>query len=70
MKNCYKTYTFKGSELSFEWHPYDRDLHPYFFIEGFSFWTRSAHFCGLSECASMVCLRDASVNECFSALNI
>ncbi|RLA62903.1 MAG: hypothetical protein DRQ88_13085, partial [Epsilonproteobacteria bacterium] len=65
-----KTYTFFGPELPLEWHPYDERTHPFFFVEGLECRTRTGHFCGLSECASMVCLRDVSVNECFSALNI
>jgi heptosyltransferase-2 len=52
-----KTYTFFGPEPPLEWHPY-------FYIEGLECRTRDAHFCGLSECESMVCLKDITVESC------
>jgi heptosyltransferase-2 len=53
-----ETYTFFGPELPLEWHPYDKEKHPYFYVEGLECRTRDAHFCGLNECESMVCLKD------------
>lgn len=65
-----KTYTFFGPELPLEWHPYDESAHPFFFIEGLSCRTRTAHFCGLSECDSMACLKDIEVGKVIGIIDL
>ncbi|MDD4973633.1 MAG: glycosyltransferase family 9 protein [Bacteriovorax sp.] len=45
-----KTYTFFGPEPANEWHPYDSNNHPYFYLEGLACRTRTHHYCGLSVC--------------------
>ncbi len=50
------TLTFFGPENPSEWHPYDNQKHPFFFKEGLECRTRTAHYCGLSICDSMICL--------------
>lgn len=51
-----KTYTFFGPEPPLEWHPYLLDSHPIYYQDGLECRTRSAHYCGLSVCESMICL--------------
>lgn len=51
-----KSYTMFGPEPANEWHPYDKDEHPYFYIDNLECRTRSAHYCGLSTCDSMICM--------------
>ena len=51
-----KTYTFFGPEPPNEWHPYDQNSHPFFYIEDLECRTQNAHYCGLSECNSMICM--------------
>lgn len=63
-----KSYTFFGPEEPLEWHPYDRQKHPYFFIEDLECRTRTAHFCGLSHCESMICLNQFSPELVFSEI--
>lgn len=60
-----KTYTFFGPEPPHEWHPYDNRSHPYFYIDGLECRTREAHFCGLSECDSMICMDQISPDQVF-----
>ncbi|MBH46991.1 MAG: hypothetical protein CME71_02345 [Halobacteriovorax sp.] len=50
------TLTFFGPENPSEWHPYDSKVHPYFFREGLECRTRTAHYCALATCDSMICL--------------
>lgn len=50
------TLTFFGPESPNEWHPYDSKKHPYFFIDKLECRTRTAHYCGLVTCDSMICL--------------
>lgn len=50
------TLTFFGPENPSEWHPYDSSDHPYLFVEGLECRTRSAHYCALATCDSMICL--------------
>lgn len=52
-----ETITFFGPELPSEWHPYDQKKHPYFFIEDMPCRTINSHYCGLSTCESMECLK-------------
>lgn len=50
------TLTFFGPENPNEWHPYNTDKHPFYFIEDLECRTRTSHYCGLSTCDSMICL--------------
>lgn len=59
------TLSFFGPEPPAEWHPYPTDKHPYFFKEGLECRTRTAHFCGLSTCDSMICLNQFMAREVF-----
>ena len=54
------TLTFFGPENPSEWHPYDQNRHPYFFQEKLECRTRTAHYCALSTCDSMICLNQFS----------
>lgn len=54
------TFTLFGPEPPTEWHPYDSNNHPYYFREPLECRTRSAHYCGLSTCESMICLNEFS----------
>jgi heptosyltransferase-2 len=53
-----KTITLFGPEPPLEWHPYRNDRHPYFYKEPLECRTRTAHYCGLSQCDSMICLNE------------
>ncbi len=64
-----KSYTFFGPEPPNEWHPYDEKRHPYFYIEPLECRTRTAHYCGLSECESMICLDNIQVEKVFEQVN-
>lgn len=57
-----KSFTFFGPESPVEWHPYDQENHHYFFREGLECRTRSAHYCALSTCESMICLNQIEVS--------
>ncbi|MAW06942.1 MAG: hypothetical protein CME61_01525 [Halobacteriovoraceae bacterium] len=61
-----KTFTFFGPEPPREWHPYDRNEHPFFYKDPLGCRTEKSYFCDLSECKSMVCLKDISVEEVYS----
>jgi len=63
-----KTLTLFGPEPPLEWHPYDQTLHPYFYREGLECRTRTAHYCGLSKCDSMICLNEITPNQIFSGI--
>lgn len=63
-----KTYTFFGPEEPLEWHPYDSKEHPYFFIDDLSCRTEISHFCPLSECSSMICLKNISSDSVFKEI--
>lgn len=54
------TYTLFGPEPPTEWHPYDSSLHPFYFREPLECRTKSAHYCGLQTCDSMICLNTLS----------
>lgn len=58
-----KTYTFFGPEPPKEWHPYDEQKHPYFYRDGLECRTEKAHYCGLSQCDSMICLNQISPQQ-------
>ena len=60
-----KTYTLLGPIPPDEFHPYDRNQHPYFFIEDLECRTQRAHFCGLTFCDHKSCLEKISVREVF-----
>lgn len=64
-----KTYTLFGPEPPNEWHPYDSSLHPYFYREGLECRTRTAHYCGLTTCDSMICLNEVMPEEVFKTIS-
>lgn len=49
--------SFFGPEEPYEWHPYDKIKHPYFFIEPLECRTKLSHFCGIEKCEVMACLK-------------
>ncbi|MEK6624335.1 MAG: glycosyltransferase family 9 protein, partial [Bdellovibrionota bacterium] len=57
------TWTFFGPEPPLEWHPYDPKRHVFFFLDPLECRTQAAHYCGLSSCESMICLKSFSVDE-------
>ena len=57
--------TLFGPEPPLEWHPYNTQNHPYLFKEPLECRTKTAHYCGLSECESMICLNEFSAEEVF-----
>ncbi|OFZ16552.1 MAG: hypothetical protein A2X86_12210 [Bdellovibrionales bacterium GWA2_49_15] len=57
------TWTFFGPEPPMEWHPYDNKKHAFFFLDPLACRTQTAHYCGLSTCESMVCLKTFSVDD-------
>ena len=69
-----KTYTFFGPEPWSEWHPYNTDAHPYFYLENLACRTRTHHYCGLSVCDlsedNMHCLKHFSPEEVLTHLHI
>lgn len=60
-----KTLSFFGPEPPTEWHPYSEKDHPFYYKDGLECRTREAHYCGLSECDSMICLSSFSASEVF-----
>jgi heptosyltransferase II len=63
-----KTYTFFGPEPPMEWHPYDPEQHPYFYKQPLECRTKDAHYCGLSECESMICLNEFLPEDIFKSI--
>lgn len=67
-----KSYTFFGPEPANEWHPYDVNVHPYFYLEGLACRTRVYHYCGLSVCDlaedNMHCLKYFGPEKVFSQI--
>ncbi len=59
------TLSFFGPEPATEWHPYNIKDHPYYFKDNLECRTREAHYCGLSECDSMICLTGFTASEVF-----
>lgn len=62
------TLTFFGPENPSEWHPYNTNKHKYLFIENLECRTRSAHYCGLSTCDSMICLNQFKPTDVMSTI--
>jgi heptosyltransferase II len=58
-----RSFTFFGPELPSEWHPYNTQLHPYYFQEDLPCRTVKAHYCALTTCDSMICLNSFPQNE-------
>lgn len=63
-----KTYTMFGPEPTSEWHPYNELKHPYFYIDNLECRTRTAHYCGLSTCSSMICMDYITVEDVFEKI--
>ena len=63
-----KSYTFFGPEPPSEWHPYDKEAHPYFFIDPLECRYVNAHYCGLETCESMICLKNIEVDEVYKEI--
>jgi len=63
-----RSFTLFGPEPPHEWHPYDSDRHPYFYREGLECRTRTAHYCGLIHCDSMICLNEFSSRQVFDRI--
>ena len=63
-----KTYTLFGPIPPDEFHPYDPQKHPYFFIRDLECRTVTAHFCGLSFCDHKSCLENIPVQEVFEKI--
>jgi heptosyltransferase-2 len=57
------TFTLFGPEPPTEWHPYDPVSHPFYFREPLECRTKSAHYCGLQTCDSMICLNQLSPED-------
>jgi heptosyltransferase II len=53
-----RTLTFFGPELPLEWHPYSAEKHPFFFLENLLCRTVTHHYCRLTECDTMLCLKE------------
>lgn len=63
-----RSLSFFGPEDPFEWHPYSRQDHPYFFIKDMPCRYRSAHYCGLTQCDSMLCLNSITVDQVLESI--
>ncbi len=63
-----KSYTFFGPEPPREWHPYDKNEHPYFFIDPLDCRYENAHYCGLATCESMICLKNITPHDVFAKI--
>ncbi len=63
-----KSYTLFGPEPPNEWHPYDEEAHPYFYKDPLECRTRTAHYCGLSNCSSMICLNEFMPRDVFARI--
>lgn len=55
-----KSLTLFGPEPPTEWHPYDTNLHPRLFLDPLDCRYEKGHYCGLSKCSSMICLKSFS----------
>lgn len=64
-----KSFTLFGPEPPLEWHPYDKEKHPYFFLENLECRTKDAHYCGLSTCDTMLCLREFTPEYIYSQIS-
>lgn len=65
-----KSFTLFGPEPTLEWHPYNELSHPYFYIDGLDCRTRTAHYCGLNTCDSMICMKQITVENVFSKIKL
>jgi len=67
-----KTYTFFGPEPALEWHPYNSQAHPYFYLENLACRTRTHHYCGLRVCdlpsKNMECLKIFKASTVFEKI--
>ena len=63
-----KSFTLFGPEPPTEWHPYDKLHHPYFYIDNLECRTRTHHYCGLSSCETMVCLKTIKAKTVFDQI--
>ncbi len=63
-----KSYTLFGPEPPNEWHPYNKENHPYFYFEELECRTKDAHYCGLSKCETMLCLKEFSAQRVFERI--
>ena len=63
-----KTWTLFGPEPPLEWHPYCSTKHPYFYREELECRTLKSHFCGLSSCETMDCLKYFSPESVWSEI--
>jgi heptosyltransferase II len=57
------TVTLFGPEPPLEWHPYATQEHPFLYIDKTPCRYETGHFCPLSTCTSMVCLKKISPQE-------
>ena len=64
------TFTLFGPEPPTEWHPYDPLLHPYYFRTPLECRTKTAHYCGLHSCESMICLNEFSPVQLMERLKL
>jgi heptosyltransferase II len=64
-----KSYTLFGPEPPREWHPYDSLKNPYFYIDNLECRTRDAHYCGLSTCSTMICLKNIEVDHVYETIS-
>ncbi len=63
------SFTFFGPEDPVEWHPYSREQHPVFFLEGLSCRTEdNGRWCGIRECVveRHRCMRDLDPLDVFA----
>lgn len=64
-----KSFSFFGPEPPTEWHPYDPNQHPYFYIEPLECRTKEAHYCGLATCDSMICLNQFTPEQVWQRIS-
>jgi heptosyltransferase-2 len=64
------SYTLFGPEPPGEWHPYDTEKNPYYYLEGLTCRTREAHYCGLSVCPEMICLNQFGPDQLIAELSM
>ena len=62
------TYTLFGPEPPTEWHPYDSEKHPYYYLSPLECRTKYAHYCDLRNCQSMICLNTLTVESLFKKI--
>jgi heptosyltransferase-2 len=62
------TFTLFGPEPAWEWHPYSKDKNDYYYREPLECRTKTHHYCGLSQCESMICLNEFKASDLFSRI--